>query len=65
MLCIVSVLTVALAGGASAFTPPGFEPSSTNDLTVAYGSKLATNGIQMLRAGKLLPLSLSCIGTVC
>ncbi|ATZ58860.1 hypothetical protein BCIN_16g05195 [Botrytis cinerea B05.10] len=50
MLCIVSVLTVALAGGASAFTPPGFEPSSTNDLTVAYGSKLATNGIQMLRA---------------
>ncbi|KAF7944509.1 hypothetical protein EAE96_010900 [Botrytis aclada] len=50
MFCVISVLTVALAGGASAFTPPGFEPSSTNDLTVAYGSKLATNGIQMLRA---------------
>ncbi|KAF5871056.1 putative phosphatidylethanolamine-binding protein pebp protein [Botrytis fragariae] len=50
MFCVIHVLTLALAGGASAFTPPGFEPSSTNDLTVAYGSKLATNGIQMLRA---------------
>ncbi|THV44683.1 hypothetical protein BGAL_0595g00030 [Botrytis galanthina] len=50
MFGVISVLTVALAGGASAFTPSGFEPSSTNDLTVAYGSKLATNGIQMLRA---------------
>lgn len=54
MFPVTSLLTVALAGGASAFTPSGFEPATTNNLTVAYGSKLAMNGIQVLRAGKLL-----------
>ncbi|ESZ89758.1 hypothetical protein SBOR_9858 [Sclerotinia borealis F-4128] len=50
MFSVTSFLAVALAGGASAFTPSGFTPASTNNLTVAYGSKLAMNGIQVLRA---------------
>ncbi|KAI9650386.1 hypothetical protein NHQ30_000400 [Ciborinia camelliae] len=50
MFFVTPLLAVALAGGASAFTPSGFEPASTNNLTVAYGSKLAMNGIQVLRA---------------
>ncbi|KAB8291656.1 hypothetical protein EYC80_006456 [Monilinia laxa] len=50
MFSLSSFLAVALAGGASAFTPSGFEPASSENLTVAYGSKLAVNGIQMLRA---------------
>ncbi|RAL58364.1 hypothetical protein DID88_006044 [Monilinia fructigena] len=50
MFCLCSLFAVALAGRASAFTPSGFEPASSENLTVAYGSKLAINGIQMLRA---------------
>ncbi|RAL59582.1 hypothetical protein DID88_006575 [Monilinia fructigena] len=50
MFCLCSFFAVALAGRASAFTPSGFEPASSENLTVAYGSKLAINGIQMLRA---------------
>ncbi|KAG4026846.1 hypothetical protein MFRU_036g00790 [Monilinia fructicola] len=50
MLSLSSFFAVALAGGASAFTPPGFEPASSQNLIVAYDSKLAVNGIQMLRA---------------
>ncbi|QSZ37779.1 hypothetical protein DSL72_008878 [Monilinia vaccinii-corymbosi] len=50
MLSILSLFAVALAGRASAFTPPGFEPASNKNLTVAYASKLAINGIQVLRA---------------
>lgn len=53
MLSLYSLLAVALAGGASAFTPSGFEPASENNLTVAFGSKLAMNGVQVLRAGNL------------
>ncbi|KAA8563819.1 hypothetical protein EYC84_011834 [Monilinia fructicola] len=50
MISLSSFFAVALAGGASAFTPPGFEPASSQNLIVAYDSKLAVNGIQILRA---------------
>ncbi|PQE03452.1 phosphatidylethanolamine-binding PEBP protein [Rutstroemia sp. NJR-2017a BVV2] len=55
MYTISSLLAVALAGGVSAFTPTGFEPASSNNLTVAYGKTLAINGRQILRADTAQP----------
>ncbi|PQE19436.1 phosphatidylethanolamine-binding PEBP protein [Rutstroemia sp. NJR-2017a BBW] len=55
MYTISSLLAVALAGGVSAFTPTGFEPASSNNLTVAYGKTLAINGKQILRADTAQP----------
>lgn len=63
MLSLSSFFAVALAGGASAFTPPGFEPASSQNLIVAYDSKLAVNGIQMLRAGDVIPLTVQKLDT--
>lgn len=47
-----SIVAVALAGAAIAITPPGFQPSSTKDMTVAFGNVLAINGKNMLKSGK-------------
>jgi hypothetical protein len=47
-----SLIAVALAGVATAFTPPGFEPASSNNLTVAFGNVLAVNGVDIPKAGK-------------
>jgi len=44
--CVV----LALAGVATAFTPPGFQPASTNNLTVAFGDTLAINGVNFPKA---------------
>ena len=46
--CVV----LALAGVATAFTPPGFQPASTNNLTVAFGNTLAINGVNLPKAGQ-------------
>jgi hypothetical protein len=46
-----TVLAFALAGAAIAFTPPGFEPASKQNLTVAFGNTLAVNGKEMQKAG--------------
>jgi hypothetical protein len=48
-----SFITVALAGAVTAFTPPGFEPASSQNLTVAFGSVLAVNGVNLPMAGAL------------
>jgi hypothetical protein len=48
------LITVALAGAACAFTPPGFEPASSNNLTVAFGNVLAVNGVDIPKAGTCL-----------
>jgi phosphatidylethanolamine-binding protein len=48
-----SSVLVVLAGAATAFTPAGFEPASSNNLTVVFGNTLATNGKNILKAGKL------------
>ncbi|TVY49184.1 Protein FLOWERING LOCUS T [Lachnellula cervina] len=42
--------TIALAGIVTAFTPVGFQPASTNNLTVAFGNTLATNGVNLPKA---------------
>lgn len=44
------IAAVALAGAAIAFTPPGFQPASTNNLTVAFGNVLAVNGKDIPKA---------------
>jgi hypothetical protein len=46
------VIALAVAGAANAATPNGFRPASTADLTVAFGSELATDGVNIPRAGK-------------
>lgn len=46
------LITVCLAGAATAFTPAGFQPSSTNDLAVVFGNTAAMNGVNMPQAGK-------------
>ncbi|TVY19628.1 hypothetical protein LARI1_G003338 [Lachnellula arida] len=43
-------ITLALAGIATAFTPVGFQPASTNNLTVAFGNTLAVNGVNLPKA---------------
>ncbi|TVY81851.1 Protein FLOWERING LOCUS T [Lachnellula suecica] len=45
-----SLIAVAFAGAATAFTPVGFEPASTNNLTVAFGNTLAINGVNLPKA---------------
>lgn len=50
MLCEV-LITVALAGAAAAFTPTGFKPASSKNLTVAFGNTLAVNGVDIPKAG--------------
>jgi hypothetical protein len=47
-----SLLLVVLAGAATAFTPPGFEPASANNLTVVFGNTLAVNGKEILKSGR-------------
>lgn len=47
-----SILAVALAGAAIAITPSGFQPSSTQNMTVAFGNTLAINGKEMQKAGE-------------
>ncbi|KAG9231303.1 phosphatidylethanolamine-binding protein [Amylocarpus encephaloides] len=44
------IFTLALAGTSFAATPKAFEPASNGDLMVAFGSKLATNGVNIPRA---------------
>lgn len=48
-----SFIAVVVAGAATviAFTPPGFQPASTSNLTVAFGNTLALNGIDIPKAG--------------
>ncbi|CZR60256.1 uncharacterized protein PAC_10152 [Phialocephala subalpina] len=43
-------IAVALAGAAIAFTPSGFQPASTQNMTVAFGNTLAINGKEMQKA---------------
>ncbi|TVY37791.1 hypothetical protein LOCC1_G005446 [Lachnellula occidentalis] len=43
-------LIITLAGVVSAFTPVGFQPASTNNLTVAFGNTLAINGVNLPKA---------------
>ncbi|KAH8751712.1 phosphatidylethanolamine-binding protein [Hyaloscypha sp. PMI_1271] len=50
-----SLLLVVLAGAATAFTPAGFEPASSNNLTVVFGNTLATNGKNILKAETAQP----------
>ncbi|KUJ11484.1 uncharacterized protein LY89DRAFT_722631 [Mollisia scopiformis] len=45
-----TILAVALAGAAIAFTPSGFQPSSTQNMTVVFGNTLAVNGKEMQKA---------------
>lgn len=45
---------IVLAGAVSAFTPAGFEPASSNNLTVAFGSILAVNGVNLPMNGESL-----------
>jgi hypothetical protein len=49
------LFALAIAGTATAATPKAFEPASTNDLTVAFGTTLATNGVNIPRASKQSP----------
>lgn len=56
---IHSTILIALVAGASAFTPPSFEPASTTNLTVAFGNTLAVNGVDVLRGGTNPPYSSS------
>lgn len=46
-----TILAVALAGAAIAITPSGFTPSSSQDMTVAFGNTLAVNGKEMQKEG--------------
>lgn len=48
------IIAVAFAGAATAFTPVGFQPASTNNLTVAFGNTLAMNGVNLPKAGSLI-----------
>ncbi|RDW94314.1 hypothetical protein BP5796_00077 [Coleophoma crateriformis] len=50
-----SLITVCLAGAATAFTPPGFQPSSTNDLAVAFNNMPAMNGVNLPQAATVNP----------
>lgn len=52
MIC--STILISLVAGASAFTPSGFEPASTKNLSVTFGTKLAVNGVDVLRDGKII-----------
>jgi hypothetical protein len=45
------LITACIAGAATAFTPTGFVPASTNNLTVAYGSVLAIDGTNIPKNG--------------
>jgi hypothetical protein len=54
-MLLSSFIAVAFAGAATAFTPVGFQPASTNNLTVAFGNTLAMNGFNIPKAGQLLP----------
>jgi hypothetical protein len=44
------ILALAVAGGVHAATPTAFEPASSGNLIVAFGSQLATNGVNIPRA---------------
>lgn len=55
MFCNV-LITAALAGAVAAFTPPGFEPASANNLTVTFGNVLAVNGVDIPKAGTHLAI---------
>jgi len=46
-----SLVVIALAGAGTAFTPSGFEPASTANLTVAFGNILAVNGVDLQKDG--------------
>ncbi|RDL35418.1 Uncharacterized protein BP5553_07349 [Venustampulla echinocandica] len=43
------LMAVAIASTATAFTPPGAQPVSTKNLTVAFGNTLAINGMNLPR----------------
>lgn len=45
------ILAALTAATAIAYTPPGFEPSSSQNLTVAFGSTLAVNGRDIVKSG--------------
>lgn len=46
-----SLITIALVGTTKAFTPPGFEPVSSANLTVAFGNTLAIDGVDLPKSG--------------
>jgi hypothetical protein len=45
------ILTLALVATSSAKTPDGFEPASDQPLIVAFGNTLATDGVDLPKAG--------------
>jgi hypothetical protein len=44
------LLTIALAATANAKTPDGFEPASSQDLFVAFGTTPAIDGVNLPKA---------------
>jgi hypothetical protein len=52
MLC-KSITVLAVAGLASAATPPGFQPGAKTELIVMYNGVQAQSGSVVARAGKL------------
>jgi hypothetical protein len=58
-----SLLFVMLAGAVIAFTPAGFQPASSNNLTVVFGNTLAINGKNILKAGKQSLQSFPCLAS--
>lgn len=49
--------TLALAGVASlasAATPPNFQPASNGELIIAFGNTLATQGVDLPKACKII-----------
>lgn len=53
------ILAVALASIVNAMTPDGFGVTAKKDLTVAFGSALATNGKVIPKAGETSSTSYS------
>ncbi|TVY41697.1 hypothetical protein LSUB1_G003164 [Lachnellula subtilissima] len=56
-------IILALAGVATAFTPAGFQPASTNNLTVAFGNTLAINGVNLPQAAPTIGTSQPLVGS--
>lgn len=46
-----SIAALVAAGTVLAATPPGFEPSSREDLQVAFCDNLAVNGVEIQQDG--------------
>lgn len=48
------LIAAAFATVSHAFIPPNFEPSSSQNLTVAFGSTPALNGVVIARASEFV-----------